>query len=112
MNKFVRLLAIVLLPVVMGACADTPRERYAQVNDSFIAATSTLVEGRQAGAFDAQQWGEDILPLLEAGNSLVNDYDEATQNGEAPGIAQQIQGILTALQPYIIQALAEEENDE
>jgi len=80
------------------------RQTYAAVNDSFIAAVQVLNEARVSGEFNDEEWNDDILPLIELGNDLLNDYNDATKNDvPAEPILVQISTVLDRLQPYVEQ---------
>lgn len=102
MRKFLPLLLIVAL---VAGCASTPRERYAQAQDSYIAAVQTLIDARQAGVFDQETWREDILPVVNLGNDVLDQYDAATSAGQpAENLNHRLQSVLRTLQPYIVEA--------
>lgn len=96
---------LALIVVLLSGCASTPRERYAQAQDSYIAAVQTLVDARRAGVFDQETWNGDILPAIELGNDLLDQYGAATKAGQpADDINQRLQDVLRTLQPYIVEA--------
>lgn len=102
-NKLLPLLLVVVM--LVGGCASTPREQYANVNDSFIAAVSTLTDAKTAGVFSDEEWNEDIVPLIRLGDTLLDEYDAAT-DADMPTepITTRLQRVLTELQPFIIEA--------
>jgi len=88
-----------------GGCATTPEARYAQVNDTFIAAVQTLNQAKQDGVIDTKTWDSKVLPLINSGNKLLDQYSNAVVTGQpTASIAKQLQQILDALQPYLVKA--------
>jgi hypothetical protein len=77
-------LMLVCIGLGVGGCADTPRARYAQIQDVYITTTQTLLAARQRGDIDAETWEDDILPLLREGDAALDQYDEATKSGADP----------------------------
>lgn len=100
-----KILPLLLIAALVAGCASTPRERYAQAQDSYIAAVQTLVDARHAGVFDQETWNEDILPAVELGNDLLDQYGAATKAGQpAENLNHRLQNVLRTLQPYIVEA--------
>lgn len=83
----------------------TPRQTYATVNDTFIAATQTLIVAAETGEFTQDEWNTRVLPLINAGNDLLTQYGVVTKTGvDGQNILFQIRDILIALQPYVVRA--------
>jgi len=102
------LLSIVAVTATTGCEAFKPqvdRQTYSAVNDTFITAVTVLNQARLAGEFDDAEWNDDVLPLIELGNDLLDDYDAATK-AEVPAepILIQVSTVLERLQPYIARA--------
>lgn len=114
MNHFHRTVAIwaILLMLLVAAatlmpgCGNTtPRQDFAAVNDAYIATVQTLLVARETGEFTEEEWQDDIVPLINLGNDLLNDYDEATQaDVPADQTLLQINNVLRRLQPYLVRA--------
>lgn len=100
--------AFVLLLMVV-ACETTPRQQYAAVNDTFIATTSTLIEGRALGVFDDEEWNGTIVPLINAADAALDQYDAVTRGGEpAPGTLEQVRTLLAQLKPFVVRVQLQE----
>ena len=101
-------LAGLLAVLLIAGCASTPREQYAQVNDTFIAAVGTLTDARSQGVFDDETWSDDIVPLIKLGDTLLDEYDAATEaDMPTESVTQRLQTVLQRLQPHITQAVQE-----
>lgn len=108
MRRATPILAILMVFALLAGCASTPRERYSDVNDTFIAAVTTLNDAKRSGVFSDEEWNDDIVPLIRAGNELLREYDAATEAGaETDSVAQRLSRVLARLQPYIVEATQE-----
>jgi surfactin synthase thioesterase subunit len=110
MKKATPVLAVLMMLVLLGGCANTPREQYSNVNDTFISAVSTLNAGKRAGVFSDEEWNETIVPIIRSANEVLREYNAATEAGaETESVAQRLSRLLQRLQPYIVEAVAETE---
>lgn len=99
------LLLALVLSLTVG-CSPKPEVQYAQVNDTFIATTQALIEAREDGRFDAETWEDDILPLIEVGDILLDEYHAAVA-ADLPtdSVLERIRRVLGKLEPYLTRAL-------
>ena len=101
LRVFTVLLAAMLF-VPLAACQSTPRQQFAQVNDTFITTVQVLNVAHDQGHFTDEEWVEDIVPLVKAGNALLDQYDTVTRTGmNGDPILIQVREILTALRPFV-----------
>lgn len=102
MRRFAPILFALLL--LLSACAAPgTRENYVQVNDAYIAAVENLTQARVQGVFTAEEWEEDILPLINEGDALLDEYDALTEYGfDAPHVVEDLKQVLQRLRPYIV----------
>jgi len=99
-------LALAIFATNMVGCSPKPEVQYAQVNDTFIATTQALIEAREDGRFDAETWENDILPLIEVGDILLDEYHAAVA-ADLPtdSVLDRIRRVLGRLEPYLTRAL-------
>jgi hypothetical protein len=101
-------LLVVLL--ALAGCANqqtiTPRQTFADVNDTFITAVTVLSNATQTGALskaDAQV----VVPYVVAADKLIDAYDAATKAGlDGSGVLDQIKAALIKIAPFVDQMLA------
>lgn len=85
MTKCNRNVATLLTTILLlVACASTPAGKYSQLNDSFIAVTTTLVEARVNGLIDDETWSKEVLPLINRGSQLLDKQREIIDDGGDP----------------------------
>lgn len=102
------LLSALVIAAAVTGCAATPRERFAQANDTYIAAVSALLDAKAAGAFTEQEWQEDIVPLIQLGDTILDEYDLASRTGADTGsVARRLSDLLARLRPFIIEATSD-----
>lgn len=101
MNRALMPMLLTLLLAV--GCASTPRARYAQLQDAYIATVTTLLDAREAGEISQQDWKSDVLPLILLGNTALDKLDAATSAGvDDPTATAQLRDLLEELRPWII----------
>lgn len=87
----------IIIAMTAGCASFGTREHYAQVQDTYITAVDVLIEHRKAGAISDDDWKDNVLPVIERGDKLLDKYDEATREGalsEARGLGQSIRALI------------------
>jgi hypothetical protein len=77
------LAAVAVAALLLVACASTPAAKYSQLNDAFIAVTTTLVEARSVGMIEDEDWNQ-IVPLIDQGSDLLDQQRQIVDNGGDP----------------------------
>jgi len=105
----IRLFALVFVLLMLPACATSELGRFAQVQDVYIASVTTLTDGYVAGVFTPALWQDTLLPLIDAGDAVLDEYEDAVVTGavDPKSFIQRLQTVLDKMQPYIIRALAD-----
>jgi hypothetical protein len=95
-------LLALLLTVAMVGCHATPRERYAQVQDTFITAVEVALAARAAGEISEEDWANTVHPLIVLGSDLLDEYDARTAAGEpAELVAAEVRHVMAQLAPFL-----------
>ena len=82
-SRSLNVMAVFLLLLVVS-CASTPRGKYAQLNDAFIGTLQQLINLRQADVISAEDWSDQIYPLILKGDQQLTDWREAIDQGADP----------------------------
>lgn len=96
--------AIATTCATLGGCSSisSPRDGYATVNDAFIGTVQVLLVARDNGQFTDEEWHTEVLPLINIGDALLDQYDEITRTGhDAEPVLLQIRQILASLRPFV-----------
>jgi hypothetical protein len=69
------LLLCLLTATCLSGCAllDSPEQKYLEVQGAYIAATTVLLELKQQELIEQDRWDEYVQPLIEEGDSLLDD---------------------------------------
>ena len=97
--------ALILVATLTVAGCQEPgtRAHYVEQQDNFITATQALISARHAGEFTQEEWEEDVLPFINLGDALLDDYDRATADGETTvHIREGLAYVLRQLRPLIV----------
>jgi len=91
--------------LAMEGCAATPRQQYAQVQDTFITTLQVLLVAKETGEFTDEEWYDEILPLLFAADDLLTEFDNLTAAGESGDtVLAEFHRVLLLLRPFIARA--------
>lgn len=92
-----------LTTCIMTGCATTPRGRYAEMQDLYISAVTVLIEARDQGTISPAVWQNEVLPLINLGDKLLDEYAVLTQTGQpTDNVAARLRDVLIRLQPFIV----------
>lgn len=95
---------LIILTSLLNGCVTSPTVTYANVNDSYIATVEVLIDAQVAGKISDEDWLEDVLPLINFGDSLLDTYWEAVQAGlEGEGTLNQITEVTRKLGDFLIE---------
>ena len=96
---------VLLLAYFLTGCvsfSENPRTQYAQLNDVFIATVDVLVTARNIGEFDQDEWGSQILPLINIGHAVLEQLDAASKAGQpTESFILDLQEILILLNTFV-----------
>lgn len=90
----------ILMLILIAGCTANPRVDFANAQDTFIVTVQTLQQNRDQ--FTEEEWRDDIVPLVNAGDAALDQYDTLTRQGLPPdSAAATLREVLKALQPFI-----------
>lgn len=72
---------VLLLCVLMSACATSPRKQFANAQDAFISVVTELNKARLAGEISEDTWQSKVKPNINRGAHLLNELNELTASG-------------------------------
>jgi len=76
---------------------DSQTLAYHRAQESFIAIVRGLIAAYDAGAIDQAQWDQTYLPLIEAGDKLLDQAKSATDPDERDGLLSALSGVVAEL---------------
>lgn len=109
-----------ILPMLLMGCETSPggyeitsaRGQYDTAQETFIATTRTLVTGREAGAFDDEQWATITVLIVEA-DGILDDMEAAALAADSTVLnlhLETFRSILRRLVVWSVQVNSEEVN--
>lgn len=84
----------------LSGCSSNPRADFANAQAAFNGTVQTLVANRDQ--FSDQEWGDTILPLINAGDTALDQYDVLTAAGlSAESATATLRQVLIALSKFL-----------
>ena len=78
---------ILLMALLASGCQINPRVDFANAQSAYNAAVQELINHRDQ--FSDEAWEEDVLPLINAGDSALDQFDVLTSAGQPADSATQ-----------------------
>lgn len=95
--------AAIAMATMIASCSSTPRETYADLQDTFISGVRTLNAAYDSGDISQEDWDETVWPAIKAGDAALDAYDAATAAGmRGESALGQLKDALDALRPWIL----------
>ncbi len=83
MKRSLPALLIVCLLLTLTGCngPQARRQSFAQLNDTYITTVDSLITAYAHGEIDRETYVDDILPVINAGDAVLDGLDAATKAG-------------------------------